>query len=162
MTENDDNNSFAKRFAQKKSDEEGGSGGEGGGFASKYSSGNTKEQALGTKGTISALAGKGPAPQEVHSETGTVKSKSKTANDRSHAEATRRSRSDLIYLVRGKDRGKSAWHYVLVDKDKREMFLAKSRTGAMDVADYGEILYSGWGEDPPQDIVDKINEEFGL
>ncbi len=65
-------------------------------------------------------------------------------------------------MVRGKDRGRSAWHYVLVDKDKREMFLAKSRTGSMDVADYGEVLYSGWGEDPSQEIVDKINEEFGI
>lgn len=42
------------------------------------------------------------------------------------------------------------------------MFLAKSRTGSIDVADYGEILYSGWGEDPPQAIMDKVNEEFGL
>lgn len=156
MTENNDNNSFTKRFANRTS------GDTGGGFSSKYSSQNTKERALGERGKISQLASKKTESKEAFSESGSIKSKSRTVNERSFADATRRSRSDLIYLVRGKDRGRSAWHYVLVDKDKREMFLAKSRTGSMDVADYGEILYSGWGEDPPQEIVDKINEEFGL
>ncbi|MDD9331292.1 MAG: hypothetical protein PV340_01305 [Wolbachia sp.] len=164
MTEKKDNNSFSERFGKKTSDDENSGNTSGGGFTSKYSSGNTKEQALGTKGKISELASKKPEPQqqEAFSETEGIKSKSRAVNGRSFADATRRSRSDLIYLVRGKDRGKSAWHYVLVDKEKREMFLAKSRTGSMDVADYGEIIHSGWGENPPQEIVDKINEEFGL
>lgn len=154
-----DDNSFTKRFSRKQPDNQNSSGG---GFANKYSSGNTREQALGSKGKISELASKDPAPKEAFSESGGIKSKSRTVNERSFADAAKRSRLDLIYLVRGKDRGKSAWHYVLVDKDKKEMFIAKSRTGAMDVADYGEIIYSGWGEDPPKEIVDKINEEFGL
>ncbi|WP_264702873.1 hypothetical protein [Wolbachia endosymbiont (group A) of Volucella inflata] len=156
MAENNDNNSFTKRFTNRTP------GGTGEGFYSKYSSQNTKERALGEKGKISELANKKTESKEAFSESGGIKSKSRTVNERSFADATKRSRSDLIYLVRGKDRGKSAWHYVLVDKEKREMFLAKSRTGSIDVADYGEILYSGWGEDPPQAIVDKVNEEFGL
>ncbi|MBD0391543.1 hypothetical protein IC220_03615 [Wolbachia endosymbiont of Pentalonia nigronervosa] len=163
MTENEENNSFAKRFAKKNSDSDADSSSEGGGgFAGKYASENNRTSALGEKGKISQLASKQPAPKEAFSESGGIKSKSRTVNERSHADAARRSRSDLIYLVRGKDRGRSAWHYVLVDKEKREMFLAKSRTGSMDVADYGEILHSGWGENPPQEVVDKINEEFGL
>ncbi len=156
MAENDNDNSFTKRFTNRTSNETRG------GFSSKYSSQNTKEHALGAKGKIPELANKKAEAKEAFSESGGIKSKSRTINERSFADATRRSRSDLIYLVRGKDRGRSAWHYVLVDKDKREMFLAKSRTGSIDVADYGEILYSGWGDDPPQTIVDKINEEFGL
>lgn len=44
----------------------------------------------------------------------------------------------------------------------RELFLAKSKTDSMDVADYGKILHSECGEDPSQEIVDKITEEFGL
>ncbi|KLT22660.1 hypothetical protein wVul_1025 [Wolbachia endosymbiont of Armadillidium vulgare str. wVulC] len=156
MAENDNNDSFTKRFTNRTPDNTGE------GFSSKYSSQNTKERALGAKGKISELASKKAEAKEAFSESGGIKSKSRTINERSFADATRRSRSDLIYLVRGKDRGRSAWHYVLIDKEKREMFLAKSRTGSIDVADYGEILYSGWGEDPPQAIVDKINEEFGL
>ncbi len=163
MSEHKNNHSFAGRFAKKKADgfENKDSEGSRSGFAGKYSSDNTKERILGSKDKISELAKQAPVAPDAFSESGGIKSKSRTLNNRSFADATRRSRADLVYLVRGKDRGKPAWHYVLIDKDKKEMFLAKSRTGAMDVADYGEILYSGWGEDPPQEIKDKITEEFG-
>ncbi|QXK92002.1 hypothetical protein HL033_00205 [Neoehrlichia mikurensis] len=79
----------------------------------------------------------------------------------SFAESAKKSRIDCLFLVRGKDKGRCAWHYVLVDKNKREMFLAKSRSGSIDVALYGQILYSGWGENPPEDIVKKIEDEYG-
>ncbi|QKX02080.1 hypothetical protein [Wolbachia endosymbiont of Dirofilaria (Dirofilaria) immitis] len=156
MAGNNDNNSFTKRFSNRTSGHAGES------FFNRYLSQNTKERVLGEKGKISELANRKTESNQAFSESSGIKSKSRTFNKRSFVDVTRRSRSDLIYLVRGKDRGRSAWHYVLIDKDKREMFLAKSRTGSMDVADYGEILYSGWGENPPQGIVDKINEEFGL
>lgn len=74
-----------------------------------------------------------------------------------------------IYIVRGRDptnlfssatRG-GAWHYVLVDKDKKEDFQENIETGNLDVADYGRILCSGWGEYPPQDVKVKMNEEYG-
>ncbi|CEI85513.1 Uncharacterized protein ehr_00909 [Ehrlichia minasensis] len=83
-------------------------------------------------------------------------------NNKNFAESTKKSRLDCLFLVRGKDNGRAAWHYVLVDKGKREMFLAKSRSGSIDVALYGQILYSGWGENPPEDIVKKIEDEFGV
>ncbi|MDG7056466.1 MAG: hypothetical protein LKM44_03195 [Wolbachia endosymbiont of Meromenopon meropis] len=156
MTENNDSNSFIKRFTNRTSNDTVRS------FSRKYLSQGAKVHALEEREKRSQLVSKKTESKESFSESGRIKSKSRIVNDRSFANATRRSRSDLIYLVRGKDRGKSAWHYVLIDKNKREMFLAKSRTGSMDVADYGEILYSGWGEDPPQKIIDKINEEFGL
>lgn len=70
------------------------------------------------------------------------------------------SRGDMVYLVRGKDKGRPAWHYVLLDKLKKPMFEKTIKTGAIDVAEYGTILYSGWGENPPQDIVDRIKSEF--
>ena len=66
----------------------------------------------------------------------------------------------LVYLVRGKDRDRVAWHYVLVDRDKIEAFKAKVDTGTIDVADYGEVLYSGWGKDPPKHIVRKVDLRF--
>nr|CAD2201388.1 unnamed protein product [Meloidogyne enterolobii] len=68
--------------------------------------------------------------------------------------------SDFIHVVRGTDSDRSAWYYVLVDKDKEEAFLEKSRTGSMDVKDYGKVLYSGWGEDPPQKIIDKVVKKY--
>ena len=65
-----------------------------------------------------------------------------------------------IYLVRGKDKGKPAWHYVLVDEKKENQFKAQVATGNIDVAEYGKILYSGWGEDPPEEKRKQISDQF--
>ncbi|XP_013392727.1 ankyrin-3-like [Lingula anatina] len=64
-----------------------------------------------------------------------------------------------VYLVRGKDNNKPAWHYVLVKRRLHSTFMLKTQGGSLDVADYGRVLKSGWGQDPPQDIKTKINEE---
>ena len=81
------------------------------------------------------------------------------------AKATRdnciyRSSHKLVYLVRGKDRDRDSWHYVLVDKIKLTAFLAAVQSGTIDVAKFGKVLYSGWGKNPPEDIVRKVEEEF--
>ena len=65
-----------------------------------------------------------------------------------------------IYLVRGTDRGKEAWHYVLVDEEKVEAFKEKVKSGNIDVAKYGRVIYSGWGKDPPQEKVDIIDKKY--
>ena len=142
---------FASRFSRNKpvlGDKSGdgkntsGAGESGGGFAKKFASPTEKTSASFTENK-SVL-------------------RSRTASTEGFAKATKRSRLDCLFLVRGKDRGKPAWHYVLVDKHKLEMFLEKSKSGSLDVALYGEILYSGWGENPPEDIVQKIKDEFGI
>jgi len=64
-----------------------------------------------------------------------------------------------IYLVRGKDKGRPAWHYVLLssgDEDHVQGFKEQTRTGTIDVADWGYLIVSGWGEDPPDNIRDKV------
>lgn len=70
--------------------------------------------------------------------------------------------ASLIYLVRGKDRGREAWHYVLVDEDKLEDFKAKVASGNIDVAKYGKVLHSGWGKDAPKDIARRIGLKYWL
>ena len=64
-----------------------------------------------------------------------------------------------FYLVRGKDKGRAAWHYVLVKKHLLGLFLKRVKGGSLDVADFGAILRSGWGKDPPEGTTDKILEE---
>ena len=56
------------------------------------------------------------------------------------------------YLVRGKDKGKHAWHFVVVPKSLEETFKEQVATGTINVADYGFIAVSGWGENPSDDI----------
>ena len=65
-----------------------------------------------------------------------------------------------VYLVRGKDKDKPAWYYVLVDKEKEDDFKAKVATGTIDVADYGKIICSGWGENPPAEKKKWVGDRF--
>ena len=67
-----------------------------------------------------------------------------------------------VHLVHNEDKGFPCWHYVLVDEDKLLAFKAKIITGKIDVTEYGTVLYSGWGQDPPKDIVRKLNLRFLL
>ena len=66
--------------------------------------------------------------------------------------------SERIYLVRGKDGGKLAWHYVQVEKALLPLFLRRTNGGSLDVADFGLVLKSGWGKDPPENVRKNINE----
>ena len=66
--------------------------------------------------------------------------------------------SERIYLVRGKNTGKPAWLYVLVKKALFPLFLRRTKGGSLDVADFGRVLESGWGKDPPEDIRKSIKE----
>lgn len=66
---------------------------------------------------------------------------------------------DRIYLVRGNNRGKPAWHYVLVDRHLLGLFLKKTQGGHVDVADFGTVLRSGSGQNPPAGTIDQILKE---
>ncbi len=65
-------------------------------------------------------------------------------------------------IVRGKNRGCQAWHYVLLvdDEETIQTFLTKWKSGSLDVADYGQVLKSGWGEDPPEETKKWIEENY--
>ena len=60
--------------------------------------------------------------------------------------------SERVYLVRGKDRGRPAWHYVVVEKALLGLFLKRTNGGSVDVSDFGAVLKSGWGKDPPESV----------
>ena len=65
-----------------------------------------------------------------------------------------------IYLVRGKDKGRPGWHIVLLssgDEEHVQGFKEQTRTRHIDVADWGHVLVSGWGEDPPDNVRDKVD-----
>ena len=66
-----------------------------------------------------------------------------------------------VRIVRGTDRGRPAWHYVLLssgDEEYSAHYQAQLATEtAIDVADWGYVQTSGWGKDPPQSITDKID-----
>jgi hypothetical protein len=56
---------------------------------------------------------------------------------------------------------KNAWWYIkLPTQTKLEIFKHDAQSGAVDLSDYGEILFSGWGNYPPKEIEDKIRSMF--
>ena len=63
-------------------------------------------------------------------------------------------------IVRGTDRGRPAWFFIIRssgDEEHVAQYNAQFATGdTMNLADWGYVVASGWGEDPPQSIKDKI------
>ena len=70
--------------------------------------------------------------------------------------------ADLIYLVKGIDAGRNAWYYVLVERLKLQLFLKALNDDIIHLENYGKILYSAYGDEPPVDITDKLKEEYGI
>ena len=67
--------------------------------------------------------------------------------------------TDRMYLVRGKNKGRAAWRYVLAKKHLLGLFLKQMKGGSLDLADFGAVLRSGLGKDPPEGTGDKILKE---
>ena len=65
-------------------------------------------------------------------------------------------RNDRFILVRGKDKGKPAWHFVEVNKTLTGLFYKRVKSGSLDLADFGTVLASGWGTDPPDSKREQI------
>ena len=65
-----------------------------------------------------------------------------------------------VYTVGSKDRGRQVWRMVLLSsksEEYKEQFLEKFKSGTINVANWGYIIESGWGENPPQSITDKVS-----
>jgi len=74
----------------------------------------------------------------------------------------KRMQADLIYLVKGIDAGRNAWYYVLVERLKLQLFLKALNDDIIHLENYGKILYSAYGDEPPADVTDKLKEEYGI
>ena len=70
--------------------------------------------------------------------------------------------ADLVYLVKGIDDNRNAWYYVLVERLKVSLFLKALNDDIIHLEDYGKILYSAYGENPPKEITDKVKAEYGV
>lgn len=70
--------------------------------------------------------------------------------------------AELIYLVKGVDAGRNAWYYVLVDRIKVQLFLKALNDDIIHLENYGKILFSAYGDEPPEEITNKLKEEYGI
>ena len=73
------------------------------------------------------------------------------------------SKSNLLWLVRGDHKSRKAWWFVLVKPLNLEMFKAALGSDSMLLTEYGDIISSGFGEDPSaSDIAEIKNKGFEL
>ena len=74
----------------------------------------------------------------------------------------KRALAQYIYLVKGIDAGRSAWYYVLVEKLKVQLFLKALTNEIIQLEQYGKVLYSAYGSEPPSSITQLIKNEYGI
>lgn len=68
-----------------------------------------------------------------------------------------------IYELKSTDKnGFHVWHFIMVAPAKVNAFLNAKKQPIFDLRDYGEILKSGYGSHPPKEVIDEINEKYGL
>ena len=71
--------------------------------------------------------------------------------------------SDRICILRGKNRGRNVWYFFLVDEDKLDAYNALFSDGNrpnIEFDKYGKVLYSGWGENPPEAVQRNFEMRF--
>ena len=72
--------------------------------------------------------------------------------------------SESVFTIRGNDRGRSAWHYILVPINKLAEFKSLRKGDNINVTEYGRIIkyrnkrgeikeMSGWEAEPPEMFV---------
>ena len=76
--------------------------------------------------------------------------------------------SDRLFLIRGEDKGRPAWHYAVLVDDEETIRQFKELTqgenagkNTVNVEDYGQVVKSGFGRDPPNDVKDWMEEHYG-
>jgi len=79
------------------------------------------------------------------------------------AHAVKGTRGDGVYLVRGgRDHtNRSAWYFIRVHSPKIRAFFKAISGGKIDLAAYGEIIESGYGEAPPETIIAHMRAHYG-
>jgi hypothetical protein len=129
-------NSFASRFASKSS--------QGGGFADSVGKKSFTSENLQTQNQSSTASGVTPkAPKKP-------------------IDPQKKMQAEQIYLVKGVDAGRNAWYYVLVERLKVQLFLKALNDDIIHLENYGKILFSAYGDEPPASITDELKEEYGI
>ena len=73
-----------------------------------------------------------------------------------------------LFLVNGSDHGRRAWHYVILVDDEDIIKEFKEKTQGenagkftISLTEYGQVVKSGWGEYPPNDVKDEMEKKYG-
>lgn len=136
--------SFAERFGKKRFGEGGEEGG--GSFADSIKRKSFTSENLKTQP---------PKPKEPIVD-------SPQQSNKKQIDPIKKMQAELIYLVKGIDAGRNAWYYVLVDRLKVQIFLKALNDEIIHLENYGKILFSAYGDEPPMEVTNQLKEEYGI
>ncbi len=128
---------------------------EGGGFAQKYQS---RKGEFAQKSSTFTSQNLQESEFNKHSD----KTQKNSSSPPKKVDPQKKLLANLIYLVKGVDDGRNAWYYVLVERLKVNMFLKALSDDIIHLENYGKILYSAYGDEPPKDITDALKDEYGI
>ncbi|CAF3918517.1 unnamed protein product [Rotaria sp. Silwood1] len=86
---------------------------------------------------------------------------------------TKQTCTETLFVIRGKDKGRPAWHYILVPYDKRASLNDQRSGSSIDATKFGRVVEyrdergkiepaSGWGNDPPEEFQKWIEDQYGI
>ena len=65
---------------------------------------------------------------------------------------------ELYRIVTGTNQGKPCWYILKMDAAKRDAYLAAVKQESIDLSCYGTVVERGWGEAPPEEIIQKYQK----
>lgn len=69
----------------------------------------------------------------------------------------------LMVLCRGKDEnGEPCWAYMAIKPSQARHFAEARARGAFDLNDFGTVLESGAGDEPSQEVRNRMRDRFGM
>lgn len=74
------------------------------------------------------------------------------------------SRGHLLYTLKGTDAesGRKAYWFLMVDPHKLNKFEKALEEGTFNLEDYGKIIDSGFGEEIPDFVKERLKDEYGF
>jgi hypothetical protein len=79
--------------------------------------------------------------------------------------------NETVHIIRGEDRNRPAWHYILVSVSKTAELKSQGKGGTIDVREFGRMIdyrnnrgetkaTSGWGRNPPKILRKWLQEHY--
>ena len=66
----------------------------------------------------------------------------------------------VIRLITAQEQGRACWYYLRLSPQTYKDYQRQLKTDKIDVVDFGEIIESGWGERPPEDVIVRMKRDF--
>lgn len=93
-------------------------------------------------------------------------------DERPVEKVTKQKIDESLYIIRGKDQGRPAWHYILVPVSAVAALKAQKPGETIDITKFGRLIdyrdrknkvsaASGWGVDPPKMFQLWMEDQYG-